>query len=313
KTRDNLILTKSVRPRSFISSLLNGVGVYLYRHFGSKHLINFLSSLGFSCTYTDASVLELSTILQPRKPTTQKNAFLQFIFDNADFNVNTLDGLGTFHAMGGIMAVTPYEAIPPDSNVPRVCRCSTIELIQKAWDNMDLATYKKRSDNAGLASVSVADVNIEPLNNVILPSGSDIVWLFGKNLVLRSLDGMGSSKPLPRIRSMSSRRSKRKGKVVTLASINSSVKIGNISIVMDPFMLFHRLCIAKQSDDDLKAFFKFELSPFPISLFTGEGMRKGTKSSLYTSFSSITEDAKAEGSQYVVVDGFHLLHKIVWL
>ncbi|GBL55344.1 hypothetical protein AVEN_21120-1 [Araneus ventricosus] len=80
------------------------------------------------------------------------------------------------------MAVTPYETITPDSNVPRVCRCSTIELVQKARCNIDLATYKKRSDNAGLASVSVSDVNIEPFNNVILPSGSDIVWLFGKNL-----------------------------------------------------------------------------------------------------------------------------------
>ncbi|GBN14170.1 hypothetical protein AVEN_66961-1 [Araneus ventricosus] len=90
---------------------------------------------------------------------------------------------------------------------------------------------------------------------------------------------------------------KRKGKVVTLASINSSVKICNISIVVDPHILFHRLCIAKQSDDDLKAFFKFELSPFPILLFTGESMRKGTKSSLYTSFSPITEDIKPEGSQ----------------
>ncbi|GBL81868.1 hypothetical protein AVEN_50472-1 [Araneus ventricosus] len=81
---------------------------------------------------------------------------------------------------------------------------------------------------------------------------------------------------------------------------------------MNPFMLFHRLCIAKQSDEDLKAFFEFELSPFPISLFTGEGMRKGTKSSLYTSFTSITEDVKPEGCQYVVVDGGHLLQKVVW-
>ncbi|GBL73591.1 hypothetical protein AVEN_230607-1 [Araneus ventricosus] len=104
---------------------------------------------------------------------------------------------------------------------------------------------------------------------------------------------------------------KQKGKVVTLASINSPVKIVNISIVVDPLILFHRLCIAKQSDGDLKAFFKFELSPFPVSLFTGESMRKGTKSSLYTSFSPITEDVKPEGSQYVVVDGGHLLHKIM--
>ncbi|GBM36989.1 hypothetical protein AVEN_153933-1 [Araneus ventricosus] len=41
-------------------------------------------------------------------------------------------------------------------------------------------------------------------------------------------------------------------------------------------------------------------------------MRKGTKSSLHTSLSPITEDVKPEGSHYVVVDGGHLLHKIVW-
>ncbi|GBO10653.1 hypothetical protein AVEN_251823-1 [Araneus ventricosus] len=57
---------------------------------------------------------------------------------------------------------------------------------------------------------------------------------------------------------------KRKDKVVTRTSINNSVKICNICIVVDPHILFHRLCIAKLSDDDLKAFFKFELSPFPI-------------------------------------------------
>ncbi|GBM29481.1 hypothetical protein AVEN_150816-1 [Araneus ventricosus] len=41
-------------------------------------------------------------------------------------------------------------------------------------------------------------------------------------------------------------------------------------------------------------------------------MCKGTKSSLYTSFSPIKEDVKPEGSQYVAVDGGHLLHKIMW-
>ncbi|GBM03386.1 hypothetical protein AVEN_256925-1 [Araneus ventricosus] len=72
------------------------------------------------------------------------------------------------------------------------------------------------------------------------------------------------------------------------------------------------LCIAKQSDDDLKALFKFELSPSPISLFTGESMHKGTKFSFYTSFTPITEDIKPEGYQYVVIDSGHLLHKVVW-
>ncbi|GBN35242.1 hypothetical protein AVEN_180089-1 [Araneus ventricosus] len=41
-------------------------------------------------------------------------------------------------------------------------------------------------------------------------------------------------------------------------------------------------------------------------------MRRGAKSSLYISFTPITEDVKPEGSQYVVVNGGHLLHKVVW-
>lgn len=123
----------AVRPRSFISSLLNGIGVYLYRRFGSKHLIDLLSAFGFSSSYTDASLLELSTILQSEKPIIEKGTFCQFVFDNADFNVNTLDGLGTFHAMGGIMTATPYESVKPDSNVTRVMRCSTTEIVKKNW------------------------------------------------------------------------------------------------------------------------------------------------------------------------------------
>ncbi|GBN18156.1 hypothetical protein AVEN_228785-1 [Araneus ventricosus] len=108
-------------------------------------------------------------------------------------------------------------------------------------------------------------------------------------------------------------------KIDVIMSIDSGIVGGNEvnchlseEIGRDTISKMMGLCIAKQSDDDLKAFFKFELSPFPILLFTGESMRKGTKSSLYTSFSPIIEDVKPEGSQYVVVDGGHLLHKILW-
>lgn len=41
------------------------------------------------------------------------NPFTKFIFNNFDFNVNTLDldGHATFHSMGRIMAVTPKNAV----------------------------------------------------------------------------------------------------------------------------------------------------------------------------------------------------------
>ncbi|GBN38510.1 hypothetical protein AVEN_74266-1 [Araneus ventricosus] len=59
-------------------------------------------------------------------------------------------------------------------------------------------------------------------------------------------------------------------------------------------------------------FFTFELAPIPLSLFNEEGMRKGTKSSLFSAFSPTKINAAQSKNNFVVVDGGHLLHKVVW-
>ncbi|GBN33892.1 hypothetical protein AVEN_170033-1 [Araneus ventricosus] len=59
-------------------------------------------------------------------------------------------------------------------------------------------------------------------------------------------------------------------------------------------------------------FFTFELSPFPLLLFKEEGMRKGTKSSLFSAFAPTKIDAVQGKNNFVVVDGGHLLHNVVW-
>lgn len=65
--------------------------------------MELLSTLRLSLDYGDIFLLETSAILRPDKVALQEHSFLQFMFDNADFNVNMLDGLSTFHIMGGIM------------------------------------------------------------------------------------------------------------------------------------------------------------------------------------------------------------------
>lgn len=105
---------------------------------------------------------------------------------------------------------------------------------------------------------------------------------------------------------------KRSDKVITLASVANCAKIGKESVTVDPLTLFHRICIAKKSDEDLKNFFAFELAPFPMSLFNEAGMRKGTKSSFYSAFDPTTFDKIQGANNFVVVDGGHLLHKVVW-
>lgn len=52
-------------------------------------------------------------------PQLNEGVFLQFVFDNADINVRTLDGHNTFHAMGGIMCVSPPKKIVLPQSLPR--------------------------------------------------------------------------------------------------------------------------------------------------------------------------------------------------
>lgn len=44
--------------------------------------------------------------------------FVQYVADNVDHNIRTLDGLGTFHGMGMIAAITP--GIRSRQQIPRV-------------------------------------------------------------------------------------------------------------------------------------------------------------------------------------------------
>lgn len=96
-------ITQAARPNSVISPLLFGIGIELHHVFGSKWLIEELSSLGFSITYNEVQLFKQSILQQqtlqslspPPLPTLG-----QFIADNADSNIRTLDGTGTFHGMG---------------------------------------------------------------------------------------------------------------------------------------------------------------------------------------------------------------------
>lgn len=105
---------------------------------------------------------------------------------------------------------------------------------------------------------------------------------------------------------------KRKEKVLPLATVSNSIKVNQDIIPINPLMLFQRICVTKQSDGELKEHLKYELTPFPLSLFTEEGMRKGTKSSLYSAFSPLPNDTELGANCIEIVDGGYLLHRLLW-
>ncbi|MGR0227394.1 hypothetical protein, partial [Klebsiella pneumoniae] len=74
----------------------------------------------------------------------------------------------------------------------------------------------------------------------------------------------------------------RKHTVMPLASMSCTIKIGGEKATINPLTIFQRTLIAKKSDADVERLLEYELSPFPLSLFNEGGMRKGTKSTLYS-------------------------------
>ena len=174
-------LISAVRPKSFLSSLKTSFGTYLYRKFGSKHLVNLCSAMGFSCSYSEAMHVESSAIVRGEaSPTIEKGAFIQFVFDNADVNVNTLDGENTFHEMGGIMIITPHSAVLPDRSIPRLNKYVSADTISSyAVSQLKQCSVRK---NAGLSAISITDLQeVFQVAGDILPTAPDLLWLYGKS------------------------------------------------------------------------------------------------------------------------------------
>jgi len=66
--------------------------------------------IGLCATYNEVMIFK-SSVLVISQPTFISGAFCQYIFYNADHNINTLDGLNTYHSMGGIRCITPKQFV----------------------------------------------------------------------------------------------------------------------------------------------------------------------------------------------------------
>ena len=102
-------IVQAGRPKSAISPLLLGLGVEMDHCYGSKWLIDQLSRFGFSVSSSEVyrykqSAL-MSDVTEPSTESRYPTRFTQWIGDNVDHNIASLDGKGSFHGMG-IMAVS---------------------------------------------------------------------------------------------------------------------------------------------------------------------------------------------------------------
>jgi hypothetical protein len=113
-------IVQATRPRSLIVPLQIGLAVQMHHTFGSRFLIDSLNSCGFSSSYSEVKKYELNAAITQKTdiPEALTSSHLQYIADNVDHNIRTIDGHGTFHGMGIVASVTP--GFKRNSTVPRV-------------------------------------------------------------------------------------------------------------------------------------------------------------------------------------------------
>lgn len=96
------------RPRDLLAPLQVGLGIQLHHHFASHFLVDSLHRHGFCCPYQEVQRFEQNaTVDQGTEIPNHTTEFVQYVADNVDHNIRTLDGNDTFHGMGIIASVTP--------------------------------------------------------------------------------------------------------------------------------------------------------------------------------------------------------------
>ncbi|GBP57162.1 hypothetical protein EVAR_37841_1 [Eumeta japonica] len=167
----------AARPKSFISSVQVRLAVILFQKYGSRRLIDTSSSLGFCSSYTEAMLFKFSAIMRSLL-NIDDQSFSQFVFDNADFNTQTLDGHNTFHVMGDIHCITSKSAIAPDQNIERLKQMPSAK-VTGSFGATELKTFTKKNDT-GLKTIQIQNLGSIRAVSVIILSVSDLLWLYGK-------------------------------------------------------------------------------------------------------------------------------------
>jgi hypothetical protein len=178
-----------IRPRSSIPPILFGLGVELDHVFGSKWLLNELSSLGFCVSPEEVlrykqSVTENETtgdFLSDYLP----GSFTQWMADNVDHNVRTIDGKGSLHAMGLACSTTNKDGLVAEklAPIPRQNRRKAKEVV--SGKGIPEKTYIP-SEVSGLSMVTFKPI-LQLQNPFVLPFdvNFDMLWhaayFFNKN------------------------------------------------------------------------------------------------------------------------------------
>ncbi|KAJ8881758.1 hypothetical protein PR048_018244 [Dryococelus australis] len=104
-----------------------------------------------------------------------------------------------------------------------------------------------------------------------------------------------------------------KNRVEPLSTVARSIFIRDDVIEVNSHQLFMRIVYTMKTENDLKHYLSYELSPRPPAVFDEVAMCKRVKSAFLQLFSHTTpEENSTNDPRKIVIDGGHLLHALVW-
>ena len=115
-------IMQATRPRLVIEPLQLGLAIQMHHMFGSRFLVDTLSNMGFCSSYSEVQKFETSAVISKQENTSNhydESHCLQYVADNVDHNLCTVDGNNTFHGMGIISCITPGIEKAP-IHIPRL-------------------------------------------------------------------------------------------------------------------------------------------------------------------------------------------------
>ena len=99
------------------------IPVQLHHSFASRFLIDTLHHLGFCSSYQEALLFKQNAAVEQGTCIPEYNGqFVQYVADNVDHNLRTIDGHNTFHGMGIIATVTPGTTVMNRAPRKKVCK-----------------------------------------------------------------------------------------------------------------------------------------------------------------------------------------------
>lgn len=184
-------IISAVKPKSFLSPLLLAFSIYLHRKYASKSLLDVTSRLGFSVSYNATVNYEAASVMQkPSWEIPTYGGFVQFVFDNADFNNRTLDGKNTFHFMGGVECNTPASSVPKPEPIERLTRKPSPDtIVQEA--TIKLLHYEHQ-EKSPMKKIKIEDI-VTLLNisdNALDDAGPELIYLLSTVINKDPLSGM---------------------------------------------------------------------------------------------------------------------------